>query len=768
MEKIFAKRLDEPPNAPHLSPYDENQGDIKLAAERKKKRDEKLLSLSHNPLSRAHLKVTGQNLPKAEGEPKTQTVRVNQALTEESKEESPLNKNLPENMKKESIGDILARVNPKNSEDNPHLTRSKASAKSASIQPKNLGLFSDTFPEELRFSKVHGLGPPWSKPLMYPKIGKKRTTVEWQDLERLDDGQYLNDNLIAFYLRYLEFKLEEDNPELAKKVYFFNTYFFSSLTNTMRIRRGINYDSVRNWTRQTDIFTYDYVVVPICESAHWYVAVICNLPALNRKLETPHNTISESSDDQSLGVSGSINEKSELKISLTPKKRPGLPPPEPVEQNEKPYEQDAQESLSQLKLLDDQSPSRSTAQQHRKIDYKKEELIDDKGNRMSRSDAEAELKELQKEDVEAETHDDLFADEPAVEMTVIEKAALASGSARKGKRKSAPPAKVLDPDQPAIVILDSLGLSHSPTVRVLKDYLHAEANDKRGSMDWEDKQLRGVTAKQIPHQDNFCDCGLFLLGYLEKLVANPREFVSKTLRREYDEKKDWPLLKPSEMRISIRELIQRLHAEQTRERGCQRRESGKKARREYAESTNVPTPSSSRDTLPNTGNAVAAAQQRKWVVSSADHPLVQPPTRRTALESAALIDERGVDTKKVEELPPQAENPTSSMTADVLPSSIAGNETPLVVLGNEPDLASHQSLHDREILSKRRKLRQGSFDLPTEIAASPPRPTLEKGSHNSLASPAVLVPSHLERTSAKDTVSSPPRKSQSIVSISDC
>jgi Ulp1 family protease len=54
---------------------------------------------------------------------------------------------------------------------------------------------------EEKFSETHGLGPTWDSPLVYPQTGKKRTTVEYSDLYRLDDGEFLNDNIIEFYIR---------------------------------------------------------------------------------------------------------------------------------------------------------------------------------------------------------------------------------------------------------------------------------------------------------------------------------------------------------------------------------------------------------------------------------------------------------------------------------------------------------------------------------------------------------------------------------------
>ena len=41
-----------------------------------------------------------------------------------------------------------------------------------------------------------------SRPLVYPATGKDRATVDFGDLERLDEDEWLNDNLIMFYLKY--------------------------------------------------------------------------------------------------------------------------------------------------------------------------------------------------------------------------------------------------------------------------------------------------------------------------------------------------------------------------------------------------------------------------------------------------------------------------------------------------------------------------------------------------------------------------------------
>ena len=51
------------------------------------------------------------------------------------------------------------------------------------------------------------------------------------------------------------------------KVYFFNTYFFTRLTENAG-RKSMDYKAVERWTSKVDIFAYDYIVVPINESQY--------------------------------------------------------------------------------------------------------------------------------------------------------------------------------------------------------------------------------------------------------------------------------------------------------------------------------------------------------------------------------------------------------------------------------------------------------------------------------------------------------------------
>lgn len=446
----------------------------------------------------------------------------------------------------ENIDCILARLN------NTHNLRSKKGI--GPFKPPTEITTLDDHMEDDRYSKRHDLGPKWKKPLLFPATGKKKTTVEHGDLERLDNGQFLNDNLISFYLRYLECNLENEKPAVAKKVYWFNTYFFASLTQSAKSRQKINYDAVRKWTRTVDLFSYDYAVLPINELAHWYVVIICNLPALAHSPEILVSDFPESPASSPRGAYGEANGY------LAPSALEPGGVLESVDLDIVEVDKDekaASDSFAELNLND---PTVGAHFVDSVEVYKGKGMLDKNKRKKNNYDGnipDEEVEEISRKATERDSK----------EMSDVIKANISSAekpkvSNKRGKRKSIPPMRVHNPDQPIILTLDSLDLPHPQTVRVLKDYLIEEAKDKRGGMQLDDGTIQGITAKKIPHQDNFCDCGLFLLGYIEKFKKAPKDFVTKILRREYDEKTDWPELDPTKMRTNIRELIQGLHASQ--------------------------------------------------------------------------------------------------------------------------------------------------------------------------------------------------------------
>ena len=418
--------------------------------------------------------------------------------------------------------------------------------------------------------KVNDWGPEWKRPLVFPKNGKRKTTVEYSDLDRLVEGEFLNDNLIGFYLRFLENRLETFQPKLAQKVYFFNTFFFASLTNTPRGKKGFNYHAVEKWTRSVNIFAYDYVVIPINETAHWYVAIICNLPALtsNKSLSRDSDKDEASSETTKATLNRDFN--CLQNSSANPNPSPKLALSRNDEANQQVDSSDEQAttlSFAEMTLeMDPSTMERTPCEQytvHEGLDIGETNGIGVKSigvelNENLTDSVEAQVREL--EDVDNHRGKDEQIQNAKSQLQV-------SPTARKKqKRKSNPPPITRrNPTSPIILTFDSLGIAHSTTVRVLKDYLREEGKAKRG-ISWEDSSIKGITAKEIPLQDNFCDCGLFLLGYIEKFLENPEEFISNIVTRQYSIDRDWPRLNPSSLRVTIRKKVMDLYAIQQDEK----------------------------------------------------------------------------------------------------------------------------------------------------------------------------------------------------------
>ncbi|KAI7689073.1 cysteine proteinase, partial [Hortaea werneckii] len=329
----------------------------------------------------------------------------------------------------------------------------------------------------------------WSHPVTYPAQGARRVTVEFSDLERLDEGEFLNDNIISFAMRRIE---EQMAPEEKETVHFFNSYFYSFLT-TKNGRKAFNYDAVKRWTKNKDVFSTRYIVVPICVDLHWFVAIICNLPELSRKLAGDDEQEREVKEGSNALDSGQVTEVEETFDGFGTGVENG---------------------------------KASTNFEHGDLEEQKDAQLN------------------------------------AKEENVTDSSRQAAANGKKGKRKKTPPTpRKYGPDTPSIITLDSFGSPHTAEIRFLKDYLKAEADAKRG-MEFDRDALQGVTAKGIPEQTNFCDCGVYLIGYIEQFAKDPRGFVSKVLSKQLDQQADFASFDPSAKRAEVRYELLKLAEEE--------------------------------------------------------------------------------------------------------------------------------------------------------------------------------------------------------------
>ncbi|VVT50081.1 uncharacterized protein SAPINGB_P002591 [Magnusiomyces paraingens] len=118
------------------------------------------------------------------------------------------------------------------------------------------------------------------------------------DVARLNQGEFLNDTIVNFYLKFFL----EKHPELKERVHLFNTFFYEKLQVPNEYGKVSNFEKVRKWTTKANLFSRDFIIIPIHMKMHWYVTIVYNLPALLKpKPESSEaSSANESSSTRSL------------------------------------------------------------------------------------------------------------------------------------------------------------------------------------------------------------------------------------------------------------------------------------------------------------------------------------------------------------------------------------------------------------------------------------------------------------------------------------
>uniref|UniRef100_A0A3Q3XIP0 Sentrin-specific protease 6 n=1 Tax=Mola mola TaxID=94237 RepID=A0A3Q3XIP0_MOLML len=330
------------------------------------------------------------------------------------------------------------------------------------------------------------LQPAFSGPIIKlmvypPPPAKGGISVTNEDLQCLNDGEFLNDVIIDFYLKYLV--LEKLKKEDAQKIHVFSSFFYKRLNQ--RERRNVpdttnlpiqkrKHNRVKTWTRHVDLFQKDFIFVPINESAHWYLAVIC-FP----------------------GLKGPVFEQNPLC-------------PGPVGRR----------------------PGRDGASLHRiSVCYG---LGKEEDDTYTFSDDQSSCQDDCSED-------GMLADD----TSSFDASALAS------KHNTC--------KQPCILIMDSLrGPARSSVVKTLREYLEVEWEVRKGTQRSFGKDVMKGSSPRVPQQDNYSDCGVYVLQYVESFLENPIPSFHLPVHLS-----DWfPQQRMKTKRDEIRELILKIQQQQ--------------------------------------------------------------------------------------------------------------------------------------------------------------------------------------------------------------
>ncbi|NXA42505.1 SENP6 protease, partial [Eudromia elegans] len=465
---------------------------------------------------------------------------------------------------------------------------------------KQLPYFDDD--EEIGEPHTVFIGP-IEKLIVYPPPpAKGGISVTNEDLHCLNEGEFLNDVIIDFYLKYLV--LEKLKKEDADRIHVFSSFFYKRLNQ--RERRNFHETSnlsiqqkrhgrVKTWTRHVDIFEKDFIFVPLNEAAHWFLAVIC-FPGLEKpKYEpNPHyhenaatQIKSSSSDGESNTPSPLPNElelqnspsKSTTKKILTKKYNTALiDPSTETEDSESSCCRRSpcrgKSGFKKLNQIDSDVEEPNTVQLAcHKLDHR---APDENGIQGEFTTAGQSLDGLHKirlnysedsTDGSKLNEDELidFSEDQDNQEDSSDDGGLADDNCNSEMGQWHLKPTVCK--QPCILLMDSLrGPSRSNVVKTLREYLEVEWEVRKGNKRSFSKDVMKGSNPKVPQQNNFSDCGVYILQYVESFFENP--ILSFELPMNLT---DWfPRPRMKTKREEIRKIILKLQEQQNKEKKGQK------------------------------------------------------------------------------------------------------------------------------------------------------------------------------------------------------
>lgn len=440
---------------------------------------------------------------------------------------------------------------------------------------------------------------PVEKLIVYPPPPSKGgISVTNEDLDCLNEGEFLNDVIIDFYLKYLV--LEKLKKEDADRIHVFSSFFYKRLNQ--RERRNLNETSkltiqqkrhgrVKTWTRHIDIFEKDFIFVPLNEAAHWFLAIIC-FPGLEKPIYEPNPyyqehipaVVKSAPSEKERSTSPPISsELDQLQHSCATKKM--LNKKHIAALNDIGTEAEETELLFGRR----HSSGKSDLKKPNQLNNTTEELHTVEFVCHKHAHRTSEANGLQ---CEHQTHVQatdglqkirLNYSEDSVDSSKLNEEELIDFSEDQDNQDSSDDDDLPDDDcnselgqwhlrptickQPCILLMDSLrGPSRSNVVRTLREYLEVEWEVRKGSKRSFSKDIMKGSNPKVPQQNNFSDCGVYVLQYVESFFENP--ILSFELPMNLT---DWfPRPRMKTKREEIRNIILNLQEQQNKEKKGQK------------------------------------------------------------------------------------------------------------------------------------------------------------------------------------------------------
>ncbi|KAG9130468.1 hypothetical protein Leryth_004424 [Lithospermum erythrorhizon] len=115
--------------------------------------------------------------------------------------------------------------------------------------------------------------------VIYPEGDPDAVSISIRDVDMLKPDTFINDTIIDFYIKYL--KNTMILPEERSRFHFFNCFFFRKLADmdkdpSSAFEGRAAFLRVRKWTRKVDLFSKDFIFIPVNYSYHWSLILICH------------------------------------------------------------------------------------------------------------------------------------------------------------------------------------------------------------------------------------------------------------------------------------------------------------------------------------------------------------------------------------------------------------------------------------------------------------------------------------------------------------
>jgi sentrin-specific protease 7 len=122
-------------------------------------------------------------------------------------------------------------------------------------------------------------------------------TISVGDVRRLTEGEFLNDSIIDMQIKRIVLEAKEKaevgvaqglqqsegstaGGHNASPVYAFSSMFYTKLTEIETSDKTVLHDKVKRWTKNVDIFSKEFIFIPINIGAHWSLVCVVRPGAL--------------------------------------------------------------------------------------------------------------------------------------------------------------------------------------------------------------------------------------------------------------------------------------------------------------------------------------------------------------------------------------------------------------------------------------------------------------------------------------------------------